>query len=74
MTTSGSYRFRFLLTVAAAALLLTAPAADAKGHLAQAVRRGGTGGRRPRLPHYGNGGYDVSHYDLDIAYNPATDA
>ena len=24
-------------------------------------------------PNYGNGGYDVDHYDLDIAYNPASD-
>jgi aminopeptidase N len=24
-------------------------------------------------PTYGNGGYDVSHYDLDVAYDPATD-
>ena len=24
-------------------------------------------------PTYGNGGYDVGHYDLDVAYDPATD-
>ena len=24
-------------------------------------------------PLYGNGGYDVTHYDLDVAYDPATD-
>jgi aminopeptidase N len=24
-------------------------------------------------PGYGNGGYDVRHYDLDVAYDPATD-
>ena len=24
-------------------------------------------------PTYGNGGYDVGHYDLDISYDPATD-
>ena len=24
-------------------------------------------------PTYGNGGYDVGHYDLDVAYSPATD-
>ena len=24
-------------------------------------------------PNYGNGGYDVDHYDLDIAYNPASE-
>jgi aminopeptidase N len=25
------------------------------------------------FPAYGNGGYDVGHYDLDITYDPATD-
>ena len=24
-------------------------------------------------PTYGNGGYDVGHYDLDVTYDPATD-
>ncbi|WP_040477336.1 M1 family metallopeptidase [Longispora albida] len=24
-------------------------------------------------PDYGNGGYDVEHYDIDVAYTPATD-
>ena len=24
-------------------------------------------------PTYGNGGYDVGHYELDLAYDPATD-
>src|ERR1700754_2205988 len=27
----------------------------------------------PYFPLDGNGGYDVGHYDLDIAYEPATD-
>jgi aminopeptidase N len=27
----------------------------------------------PYYPTYGNGGYDVSHYDLDLRYTPATD-
>jgi hypothetical protein len=25
------------------------------------------------FPTYGNGGYDVRNYDLDVAYDPATD-
>jgi aminopeptidase N len=29
--------------------------------------------RRRVLPTYGNGGYDARHYDLDVAYDPATD-
>ncbi len=24
-------------------------------------------------PGYGNGGYEVTHYDLDVAYDPGTD-
>ena len=27
----------------------------------------------PYYPLYGNGGYDVKHYDLDLAYKPASD-
>jgi aminopeptidase N len=27
----------------------------------------------PYYPNYGNGGYDVRHYDLDVRYDPATD-
>ncbi|WP_329457827.1 M1 family metallopeptidase [Streptomyces sp. NBC_01497] len=27
----------------------------------------------PYYPTYGNGGYDVSHYDLDLDYQPSTD-
>ena len=27
----------------------------------------------PYYPTYGNGGYDVDHYDLDVRYDPATD-
>src|SRR3954467_7823978 len=28
----------------------------------------------PLLPNLGNGGYDIQHYDLTIAYDPATNA
>ena len=34
-------------------------------------RRSGIGD--PYYPAYGNGGYDVSHYDLRLKYQPATD-
>ena len=73
MTPSGSCRFRFLLTVAAAALLLTAPAADAKGHPSKQCVAGAPGVGDKDYPTYGNGGYDVRHYDLDVGYDPATD-
>ena len=73
MTASGSCRFRFLVTVAAAALLITAPAADAKGHPSKQCVPGAPGVGDEDYPTYGNGGYDVRHYDLDVAYDPATD-
>ncbi|KUM72312.1 M1 family metallopeptidase [Streptomyces curacoi] len=31
---------------------------------------GGSGVRDPYFPKAGNGGYDVTHYDLDLAYDP----
>ncbi|AYC40374.1 M1 family metallopeptidase [Streptomyces griseorubiginosus] len=34
---------------------------------------GGSGLRDPYFPKAGNGGYDVSHYDLDLAYDPHTE-
>lgn len=49
----------------AVACLITATAAAAAGP-------GGAGIGDPYYPTYGNGGYDVAHYDLDVAWNPAT--
>ncbi|MFG3101875.1 M1 family metallopeptidase [Streptomyces sp. NPDC048182] len=34
-------------------------------------RPGGSGVRDPLFPRAGNGGYDVGHYDLALAYDPA---
>lgn len=34
---------------------------------------GGSRDRDPYFPKLGNGGYDVRHYGLDVAYNPDTD-
>ena len=73
MSTSGSARFRFLVAVAAGALLLTAPAADAKVHRAHQCVAGAAGVGDTYYPTYGNGGYDVRRYALDIEYDPATD-
>ena len=39
----------------------------------QAPRPGAPGIGDPYFPTDGNGGYDVAHYDLDLAYEPATD-
>lgn len=51
----------------AASLLLAVPASAAGG----AVGAPGIGD--PYYPASGNGGYDVSHYDLRLKYQPATD-
>ncbi|MEV6162761.1 M1 family metallopeptidase [Streptomyces sp. NPDC052052] len=51
----------------AAFLLLAVPASAAEGTV------GAPGIGDPYYPVSGNGGYDVSHYDLRLKYQPATD-
>lgn len=51
----------------AAGLLLAGPA------FAGGAGPGAPGIGDPYYPTYGNGGYDVSHYDLNLDYRPATD-
>ncbi|MFR9787817.1 M1 family metallopeptidase [Streptomyces sp. MB22_4] len=53
--------------LAAASLLLAIPASAAS------YSPGAPGIGDPYYPYYGNGGYDVSHYDLRLRYQPATD-
>ncbi|CAM5575880.1 hypothetical protein SGLAM104S_09940 [Streptomyces glaucescens] len=53
--------------LAAASLLLAIPASAA------APSPGAPGIGDPYYPAYGNGGYDVSHYDLRLTYQPVTD-
>ena len=50
-----------------ASLLLAIPASAASSV------PGAPGIGDPYYPAYGNGGYDVSHYDLRLKYQPATD-
>jgi len=52
---------------AALGLLLAIPASAAD------AGPGAPGIGDPYYPTYGNGGYDVSHYDLNLGYQPATD-
>ncbi|WP_371501182.1 M1 family metallopeptidase [Kitasatospora sp. NBC_00374] len=55
-------------TAAAAALFLAVPASAAP------IGQPGAPGIGDRYyPTYGNGGYDVSHYDIRLKYDPATD-
>ncbi|GGV82230.1 MULTISPECIES: M1 family metallopeptidase [Streptomyces] len=60
-------RFTVPGAVAAASLLLAIPASAAS------FSPGAPGIGDPYYPYYGNGGYDVSHYDLRLTYQPATD-
>ncbi|EST38384.1 hypothetical protein N566_07790 [Streptomycetaceae bacterium MP113-05] len=61
-------RRRFLLpATVAATLLLTVPASAAE------PTPGAPGAGDPYYPDYGNGGYDVSHYDLRLRYQPRND-
>lgn len=63
--------WRALLTVTAVLVAATlAPAAADAGTPACA---GAPGAGDPYFPAYGNGGYNVRHYDLDLSYDPATD-
>ncbi|MCX4862992.1 M1 family metallopeptidase [Streptomyces sp. NBC_00825] len=59
---------RFIVPSAiAASLLLAIPASAAEGTV------GAPGIGDPYYPASGNGGYDVSHYDLRLKYRPSTD-
>ncbi|WP_328379414.1 M1 family metallopeptidase [Streptomyces sp. NBC_01020] len=53
--------------LSAASLLLAIPASAA------GFTPGAPGIGDPYYPAYGNGGYDVSHYDLKLKYQPSTD-
>ncbi|MEU3978935.1 M1 family metallopeptidase [Streptomyces sp. NPDC026672] len=53
--------------LAAASLLLAVPASAAD------FAPGAPGIGDPYYPYYGNGGYDVSHYDVRLQYRPETD-
>jgi aminopeptidase N len=54
-------------TAVALGLLLATPASGAE------AGPGAPGIGDPYYPTYGNGGYDVAHYDLNLGYQPATD-
>ncbi|MDI3404054.1 M1 family metallopeptidase [Streptomyces cavernicola] len=60
-----------------AALLLAIPASAAAGGLGESPRKhsgpGAPGIGDPYYPASGNGGYDVSHYDLRLKYQPKSD-
>ncbi|MFE9444958.1 M1 family metallopeptidase [Streptomyces sp. NPDC006602] len=53
-------------------LVLALTACDGGGGGAVHGSPGASGVRDPYFPKAGNGGYDVTHYDLDLAYEPDT--
>ncbi|MBL1086665.1 M1 family metallopeptidase [Streptomyces actinomycinicus] len=63
MALSRSARLGALATAAASFLVIAASAAPAPG---------APGIGDPYFPRLGNGGFDVRHYDLDVAYDPGT--
>ena len=68
--------FKPLAAVAAGVLVITAVSSSADAHGNDSGRRytpGAAGIGDDYFPLAGNGGYDVSHYDLDVRYDPATD-
>ncbi len=62
------------VTIAAVVLSLCATAANSQS-AAQTMHftPGSAGAGDPYFPLDGNGGYDVTHYDLDLSYNPSTE-
>lgn len=61
---------RFAPVVPAAVLALALSACAGTG--VEGGTPGGSGLRDPYFPRAGNGGYDVTHYDLALSYTPAT--
>ena len=65
-------KFTMVLSVAIAIALLPAPA-SAVEQAPVNFSPGSAGIGDPYFPADGNGGYDVSHYDLNVVYHPSTD-
>src|SRR5262245_58791467 len=64
---------RRIVVVVLAGMLLAALPAAAQATTHVRFGPGAPGIGDPYFPLDGNGGYDVDHYDLDLAYDPATD-
>ncbi|GLI02562.1 M1 family metallopeptidase [Phytohabitans aurantiacus] len=61
------------LLAAAIGVLVLVPLGAAPANAGGSFRPGAAGVGDPYFPGYGNGGYDVKHYDLDVHYQPSTD-
>jgi aminopeptidase N len=60
-------------TAALVASLLPSTPAVSRAVTTAAPTAGSSGGGDPYFPLYGNGGYEVKHYGLDVRYDPKTD-
>jgi aminopeptidase N len=63
---------RGLLAIVALSLLITALAVSSPAAAADGFSPGSPGLGDPFFPFAGNGGYDVSHYGLTLAYEPSS--
>ena len=61
-----------LVSLTAAAALVVGPLASASGQ-GTGFRPGDDDAGDSYVGNLGNGGYDVSHYDLDVKYDPESD-
>jgi aminopeptidase N len=74
MHTEARYTLRLLAAIATSLLLILLPGvAEARGHGPGRCVAGAPGVGDAYYPTYGNGGYDVRDYDLDVTYDPGTD-
>src|SRR3954449_10232245 len=60
--------------LSAGLLVAASPAAGAAPAQAARYSPGAPGAGDPYFPDMGNGGYDVGHYDIRLAYSPGTQA
>ena len=64
---------RTFVVAAVVTTCMAALPATALGHTIKRFGPGAPGIGDPYFPLDGNGGYDVKHYGLDLAYDPPTD-
>jgi aminopeptidase N len=66
--------YRLVMCCAVAVGLVAATNLTASAAPAPQFSPGAPGAGDPYFPDMGNGGYDVSHYDINLAFNPTTGA
>ncbi|MDG4783786.1 M1 family metallopeptidase [Micromonospora sp. WMMD961] len=64
---------RLVVTAAALTCVVVLVTAGCTGDDRDGFRPGAADAGDPYVPGHGNGGYDVTHYGLDVRYDPSTD-